>query len=380
MNRRIIFLFAIVTILLPSAASFGAELVIGQVAPFSSDAESDAPGAYLRIGIQACFESVNRMGGIHGTSIKFVTKDRGSAPKEVVDKTRELIQEAAPVALIGLPGTGSMEALIKNGVLEQAGIAVVGIRTGAVSLHEPVNPYLFHTRANYLGEIQKILVQLSTIGINRIAVFSENSPFGRGGVALVERALQQKPQMQLIKNATYEPNAANVENAVSSMLASQPQAIISVATTTATADFYKSFREKGGKAQVVALSLTDPDKLVKRIGREHAQGLMVTELVPAPTNTSVPLIRELRDNLKKYGPANVELNATIVEGYLAAKTLVEALRGLGPNPTRKQIRSALESMRSFDAGGVIIGFSPTNHTGSKYVELAILLASGKLMR
>jgi ABC-type branched-subunit amino acid transport system substrate-binding protein len=84
--------------------------------------------------------------------------------------------------------------------------------------------------------------------------------------------------------------------------------------------------------------------------------------------------------MKTFGPPGLEINQTMVEGYLTAKTVVEALKRAGPNPTRKKVLAALESMKQFDAGGVIIGFTPANHTGSKFVELAIVLASGKLMR
>ena len=33
---------------------------------------------------------------------------------------------------------------------------------------------------------------------------------------------------------------------------------------------------------------------------------------------------------------------------------------------------ALDGMASYDAGGYVVGFSPTNHNGSSYVELAVI--------
>jgi branched-chain amino acid transport system substrate-binding protein len=366
-------------LLLIATASSGADLKIGQVAHLKTT-DPDAPGPHLRLGIQIYLDAVNQAGGVHGAKIRLVSRDRSQAAADAVVKTRELIAEDGPVALIGFSGTGPMEAVVKSGILEQTGLAVVGIRTGAVSLHEPVNPYLFHTRANYLAEIQKILTQLSTIGLNRIAVFAEDSSFGSEGIALLERSLPEKTNMRLQQVVKYKANTVAVESAVDALMVDQPQAVISIATSAATAEFYKQFRAAGGKAQVVALSVTDASQVVKRIGNASARGLIVAELVPDPTNTVIPLIRELHKNVMNYAPPGTVVNAMVLDGYLAAKTLIEALRIAGPNPSRKHVRDALESMRAFDAGGVVLGFSPTNHTGSKHVELAILLASGKLMR
>jgi len=257
---------------------------------------------------------------------------------------------------------------------------VVGIRTGSVSLHEPVNPYLFHTRASYLDEVRRIVTQLSTLGLNRVAVFHEKSPFGEEGLHLVERAIQEKPSMQLVSRAVYAATTTEVDKAVRSLIDAQPQSIIVVANTRATAEFYKAYRMGGGKAQVLALSVADPRLIVERIGAANARGLIVAQVVPDPANKAMPLIKELFADVKKYAPPETLVSQTVVEGYMAGKVLVQALRIAGPNPTRQKVREALESMKRYDVGGMIISFSPDDHTGLRYVDLAILLASGNLMR
>jgi ABC-type branched-subunit amino acid transport system substrate-binding protein len=95
---------------------------------------------------------------------------------------------------------------------------------------------------------------------------------------------------------------------------------------------------------------------------------------------SVLLIREIQDRLKKYPQGNVTLNHTLVEGYLGAKVLVEALRLAGPKPTAKKLRDTLEGIGQFDAGGLNIGFSPNNHRGSAYTDITIIGRNGKLLR
>jgi len=362
---------------LSASVSVAGPLVIGEVAAFS---DPETAGPHLRVGLQTYFEAVNRSGGVHGATIKFVSKERGPKPSEIVNKVRELIDESQPLALAGLMGTGSMEEIMKSGILENTGIPVVGIRSGSVSLHEPVNPYLFHTRANYLGEVEKITTQLTTIGLNRIAVFHEKSPFGQEVFSLIQRRLQKLPAMRLVGQGSYEVRDPNVKEAVASILNSKPDGVIVIANSTAAAEFYKAFRASGGKVQVVSLSVADGGEIVKRIGKDGARGLIVSQVVPDPNNSAMPLIRELQSNIKKYAPPGTPINQAVVEGYIAAKTVVEGLRRAGPNPTRQKLRSALESINKFDTGGVILGYSPTNHTGSQYVELGMLLSSGRVMK
>lgn len=362
--------------LLFSAVAWAGQIVVAQVASLGNP---DTAGPHIRVGLSVYFDAVNHAGGVHGATIRFVSKDRGVKTGESVAKTRELLVEADPLVLTGLMGTGSMDDLVRSKILEEAGISVVGMRTGSVPLHDPVHPYLFHTRANYQGEVQKIVTQLETTGLHRVAVFYEKSPFGHEVLGLIQQELTKRPAMRLVHQDSYAANTGFVKGAVSSIHGGSPQSVIVVANSIAAAEFYKAYRAAGGKAQVLALSVADGGEVVKRIGITAARGLIVSQIVPDP-NSALPLIRELRQNLARFAPPGTPVNHAVVEGYIMAKTVVQALRMAGPNPTRRKIRSALESMKEFDAGGVVIGFSPSNHTGAKYVELAIVLSSGKLMR
>ena len=59
-----------------------------------------------------------------------------------------------------------------------------------------------------------------------------------------------------------------------------------------------------------------------------------------------------------------EYSFTSLEGFIAAKTLVEGLRRTGGDLTREQFINAMETLRDFDLGGYWITFTPTSHNGS----------------
>ena len=71
-------------------------------------------------------------------------------------------------------------------------------------------------------------------------------------------------------------------------------------------------------------------------------------------------------------------NYSSMEGYIAAKTVVEGLRRGGNNATPESLIAGLESLREFNLGGFYVDFSPQKHTGSKYVDLTILTADGRI--
>jgi branched-chain amino acid transport system substrate-binding protein len=372
--RRCAAILSIAT--LPSLAG-AATLVVGQVAPYSGPL---APtGSHVGAGAQLYFDRINAAGGIHGAKIRLVTRDDGYKVPETVKLTRELIKETAPIALVGMVGTGNVQALVKEGILAEADIPVVGIRSGALSLVSPVVPQLFHTRASYAAEVEKIVQQLDTTGIKRVAVLYQDDPLGLDGLAGAEKSLRQH-NLQLLVKAPYEKNTTKVESAVKAITAAKPQAVIMVSNTAASAEFVKQSRAAGNDAQLLTLSITDGPQLVKRIGKETAHGLSIVQVVPDPASRSLAVTRDLQDDYKKFSPKGIEINHTLLEGYLAGKVLAEGLKRAGPNPTRKKLREALEAMRDYDAGGLLIRFSPSSHSGSEFLDITILSREGKILR
>lgn len=372
--RRCLAAFSLALTAVPACAG---TLVVGQVAPYSGPL---APtGSHIGAGAQLYFDRINAMGGIHGEKIRLVTKDDGYKVAETLKLTRALIKEADPIALVGLVGTGNVMALVQEGVLKDADIPVVGIRSGALSLVSPVVPHLFHTRASYAAEVEKIVQQLATTGIKRVAILFQDDPFGQDGLAGAETSLERH-KLQLVAKAGYEKNTTRVEAAVKAIAEARPQAVIMVSNTAASAEFVRQSRAQGNDAQLLAISVTDGPQLVQKIGKEVAHGLGLVQVVPDPASRALAITRELQDDFKKYSPKGVELNHTLLEGYLSGKVLAEGLRRAGPKPTRKKLREALEAMRDYDAGGLSIRYSPSNHAGSAYLDITILNREGRLLR
>ena len=367
--------------LLATVAGFGAplqaqEIVIGQVAPLTGVLAST--GKQMVVGGRIYFEHINAKGGINGAKLKVLVADDGYKVDETVKQTREMLARPEVVALYGFAGTANVGKLLTDGVLEQGGAALVAPYTGGEPLRRPFNPWIFHVRAGYADEAEHMVQQVTTLGMTRMAVMYQDDGFGKAGLAGVEAALSKR-NLKLVAAAGYERNTDKVDEAARTIKNSNAQAVIMISVNKSTAAFMKRYRELGGGAQLYNISVVDPTELVKLAGLKNAHGLGISQVVPYPFNPSLPVVREYQTLLAKYAP-DEHVNYTSFEEVLGAKVLVEALRRAGPKPTRARVVAALESMGSYDLGGVTVNYAPDNRIGSRYVEVTVIGGTGKLLR
>lgn len=360
-----------------STGAGAAELVIGQVAQVK---DPDSAGNQLRQGIQLYFDAVNAKGGVDGNQLKLVTRDRGPDGKDSIKVTSELLQESSPIALMGFLGTGPMEALVQARVLDKAGVPLLGVRTGAPSLHQPVHPLIFHTRASYTQEITKIVAHMHTIGYRKIAVFHEKSVFGQEGNAHAQRVVNEAQGMSLVGSATYDVNSTDVKAAVAAIRQLKPDAVIGVANSNALAEFYKRLKLTGPPPPVLALSTADGAVIVKRIGKALAHGLGIAQVIPDPASRTSLFAREMQEDFKKFASPGSELTQAMAEGYLAARVLHLALTRVAGGVTPLKLRQALDGMKDVNVSGLRISYSPSNHSGSSFVDIAVINPDGRMLR
>jgi ABC-type branched-subunit amino acid transport system substrate-binding protein len=353
------------------------EIVIGQVAPLSGVLADT--GKDMVLGVKVYFDSVNDKGGVHGRKIRHVVKDDGYKVDETVRLTQEVIEKDDAVALIGFAGTGNVGELLKQKVLEKAGIALVAPYTGGEILRTPFNPYIFHIRAGYADEAEGIVNQLVLLNMKRIGVMYQDDPFGKAGLAGVEAALKKRG-LELVGTGAYEKNTDNVIDAVKSIAQANPQAVVMISVNKSTAAFSKQIRAVSTVAQLVNISVVNPKEIVRMIGPDNARGIGIAQVMPYPYSPTSAIVKEYQQAMKKYAPAGTELSYTSFEEFVGAKVLVEGLRRAGPNLSREKVIRGLESLNAYDVGGFTVNFSPNNRVGSRFVEITVIGKDGRLLR
>jgi branched-chain amino acid transport system substrate-binding protein len=325
-------------------------------------------------GAKLYFDAVNARGGVNGQKIELLSVDDKFDPKVTVEVSRKLITEQKVLALFLNRGTPHSQALLP--MLAEFKVPLVGPSTGAMVLHEPVNPWVFNVRATYQREAARAIEHLATIGITRIALLTTDDTFGADGLEGALKGFAEaklKPALQ----ETFQRDKPDFTEQAKRVNSSNAQAVLVVGSAGNTANAVKAIRAAGSKAQAVTLSNNASEGFIKLLG-EHARGVIVTQVFPNERSVSYPLIKEALDLARAKGLEGV--SPAMMEGFAAAKVVTEGLRRAGPNPTPVALRDALEGMRNYDIGGLQISYSPTDHTGLDFSDLSIVNASGKFMR
>lgn len=362
---------ALCAVVVGAQLACAAQIVVGQVAPLSGlDANQ---GRAYAAGMQLGFNNANKAGGPH--TFTLVRKDDGGRAEDTVSVTRQMLVDDKPMVLAGFFGNRNIADLVASGMLEKEKIALVGYRTAEIHAETPM---LFSVRAGLRDEIKKLTEHLATIGITRLGLLYEEGPNAPALLVAADEAAK-KAKATIIVKASYPAGTARVSPAVTTMTTgAAPQAIIMVASGAAAAGFIEQYRAAGGAAQLFAHSGADIEQLSKRLSEEQMQGVAIAQVTPSPYKIASRLGKEFSDTVARTKDLEVPVSYAMMEGYITAKVIVEAVRRQGARPTRQGTVDALDAMDSFDLGGYNVGFRPGMHTGSKFVELSIISGSGKI--
>jgi ABC-type branched-subunit amino acid transport system substrate-binding protein len=345
--------------------------VIGQSAPFTGP--SAQLGLQFHLGAQLHFEQVNAKGGVNGRRIELQRLDDGYEPERCVANTKQFISDGV-FALFGYVGTATSLAALP--LASEAKTPFFAPFSGAQALREPFNRYAIHVRASYFDETAAIVRQVTSTGIKQLAVFYQDDAYGKTGLEGVQRALKAM-NLETVAQGSVERNTNDVAPALKAILAAKPEAIVQIGAYKACATFIRLARQQGFGGNFYNVSFVGTQALMDELGAV-AKGVVVSQVMPFPYSPATQLSGEYLADLKdKRGQAP---NYSGMEGYVAAKVFVEALKRAGRGATRESFIDAIHGMQAVNLGGFPVDFGPQKHTGSRFVELTLLTEDGRIRR
>jgi len=348
-------------------------ILLGQSAAFSGPAAQ--LGIQMNIGTKAYLDHINARGGVYGRKIALKTRDDQYEANLCVDATTRLIEEDKVFALISYVGTPTTAAAMP--IITKAKVPLVGPFTGAELLRTPVNRYIFNVRASYYDETEKIVDLLVSNGNTNIAVFYQDDNYGLAGLKGVEIAMAKR-NLKISALGKVERNTIKVEDSVKSINAARPGGVVMISAYTSVAEFVRQMKKAGSITQFYNVSFVGSKALADAL-KDEGYGITISQVVPFPWSSSgVRVVKEYQEIMTKAG--NTDFNFSSLEGFIVAKVMVEGLKRAGKDLTREKLIAALESMNHLDLGEFVVSFSPTNHSGSKYVNLTMIGRGGKFLK
>ena len=324
------------------------------------------------VGIRAMIEATNAAGGIKGQLLELRQEDDGNDAEKAGANVRKFAQDGAVAVLMPIGTTSSMGALKAANELK---VPLVAPYTGAAPVVK-FTPYVFPVRISFDEEYGRIVNHLFTVGLNRIGFAYNDNPGAKSAMESTRRFIEERGQ-KMAGSVAIAQDGSDAEQKAKELAVSKPNAVVLSATNVVAAKFIKAYRAAGAEARFYSFSFLNGQALFKSMG-EGAAGVVVSQVVPYPWNSAIPVIAEYQAAMKKIGEK--EFGYGSLEGFLNAKVLVEALRHAAPTVNPESVKKALENMSSHDLGGIYVKYSPTQHTGLTFSELSMIRKDGGYSR
>ena len=337
------------------------EILLGQSAALTGPAS--ALGTGMKTGLEAAFAEINAAGGVHGRKFRLISKDDGYEPKRAIVHTTALINDDNVFAIIGTVGTPTAKAL--QPITTEAGVPLIGPFTGAGFLRNKENRNVVNLRATYDQETEEWIERLVTdMGAKKIAILFQDDGFGRVGLAGVNAALERRG-MTLHAKGSYERNTTAVRSALLEIRKSKPDAIVTVGAYKPCAEFIRLARKLKMDVPIINISFVGSTALAADLGAV-GEGVFVTQVVPLPWNTDIPLVAKYQAAMKTY-KADDKLGFVSLEGYAVGLLAIEALQRAGKDLTREAFLNAVYNTGPFDFQGLVLNYSEGDNQGSDSV-------------
>ncbi len=346
-------------------------ILFGQSAAFSGPAQE--LGLNMRLGIEAAFHEVNgQRGGVYGRRLELTSRDDAYEPEAAITNTIQLIEEEDVFALIGAVGTPTSRSATP--VAAAAGVPYIAPFTGAEFLRDPEWDNILNLRSSYYQETEEMVARLTEdLGIDRIAIMYQDDSFGRAGYRGVRLALEYR-SMEPVSIGLYPRNTTAIKTALLDLRRGEPEAVIMIGAYQPVAALIAWARHTGLDPIFMTVSFVGSNALAQELG-PYGTGVYVTQVVPFPTDDSLPITAQYLEALAAYAPDAVP-GFVSFEGYLAGRLAIAGLEGCGRDVDRNCFLNSLRRAARVEIGGFELRYGEGDNQGSDKVFLTRIGSDG----
>ena len=326
-------------------------------------------GLSMQAGVLSAFEEINRKGGVHGRTLKLITRDDGYESELAVQAVTDLIHKDKVFSLVGGVGTPTSKAVVP--IVAQTPLLFIGPFTGASFLRTSYPDTVINVRAAYSQETKEMILRLKKdLKVSRVSVLYQNDSYGLDGLAGVRKAVASTKGIKIVSLGTYVRNTTAVRTALLDIRKGNPQAVIIIGAYAPTAQFIKWAQKlKMKSVTFLSVSFVGTSALASELKNYNAN-VYVTQVVPFPKNVRIPLIKNYQRAMKA-GKKGERMGFVSLEGYIVGRLVIEALKRAGRDLTHQSFLKAFKHTKNkFDIDGFRLSFDTLkDNQGSDQVFL-----------
>ena len=364
-------------------------VTIGSTQPLTGPA---APGySEIAPAADAYFKYVNAHGGVFGRSITFKYLDDGYNPTNTASLTRQLVLQDNVYAMFGALGTPTHLAVVDY--LNQHKVPDLFVASGCNCWNNVgAHPYTFGWQPDYTieGKILGNYVKQTYPG-KKVGYFAQgpNDEFGDDGVLGLNDVLQNSGVTVVNPVQYYAPTTAGamgVKAEMAAMQAAGVQVVVSFSIPVFTATMLASAASIGfhpafvvsnvGSDLPTLTAILTGGSLGVKLPAALLIGMTTDSYLPLVSDTTNPWISLFKSIATQYAPS-LPWDGNVLYGEASAYTFVQALRAAGQNPTRDDLKKAVENSHFSDGPGLApLGFSSSSHLGYTGVQVVTVTGNG----
>ena len=321
------------------------------VGSFSTDEEN--------LGFRVAFQEANDAGGAHGRTIQWKGYPRkgGDAAAEAVANAKRLIEQDGAFALVNWGGPQSIALLAWA---REQRVPYLFPHTALISSEG--QRYLFTSFPRFEGEAAVMFPHLARERkLTRLGIVHDVNPYGQLFLERL-RALASSGGYTVVGNVPVDSrDPGDLTAGLKRLVDAGAQAVV---MALYPAQGKKVVEAKGALGWTGTLVSAGPltDEQLLSVPGSHADGTLGFCYYPDPDVSNEPGVARYRAAMTKYHPGKPR-NRYSLYGYTFGRLIVEGLRRAGRDLTRERLVDALESIRAWDAGGVMppVSFSSNDH-------------------
>jgi ABC-type branched-subunit amino acid transport system substrate-binding protein len=322
----------------------------------------------VRDGIAAAFAAASKTGG---PRFELITLDDGGVKSRCAQNVSTLVEQGV-TAIIGLTSGAGAEACVAT--VDKAQMAMLGTASGNMGIRAHGVDSAFHVRAGYDLEYQRMISYVKDFGMRRVSVVTleDTSSANLEAMNLALHSMSITPQASV----RIDRNAASFDAVATQLLVSKPDCVLFTTNAAPVANIIDKMTAAKYPGLFYASSFAGQDLIDTLVQRK--QSCVMSTVVPRPTAMSVSVVQRCQQDLASVG-ATTQVGLTVLEGYIAGRTAVEATQAVLRNGpiTRSRLREAIGGLRA-ELGGYKVDFAGSTQ-GSRYVDLLTIDRYGRLV-
>lgn len=326
-------------------------------------------GEDARKAIELQIEALNAGSGIGGRKVEWVYYDDGGNAAQARTFATRLVDEEVDI-IIGGSTTGTTMAAVP--VIERAEIPFISAASG-IQIVQPVNPWVFKTVASDDMIARRILEDVKSRGLSKVALFTETSGYGQSGQEQLKKVAADLG-LEIVATETFAATDTSVSVQLTRVRNSNAADVaIGVGAGQAPAILIRNYRELGIKLPLYLAPGVASKEFLKIVGAD-GNGIRVpaAPLLGGGQLKSDNPVKAVVDEFstayeRKWGatPSSFAGNA-----YDALRIAADAIKRAG-STDKKAVRDAIEKTANFPGVNGVFNMTPQNHTGTDYKTLVL---------